>query len=235
MPLPEVIKSSLHEDQLKRLRRMLRPAWLGSLRRTTPISRHWGFDRGTPVDRHYIAQFLTAHGSDIRGRVLEIKDDHCASRFGSNVTDIDILDIDSTNQRATIIGDLSRADSLPADAYDCFLLIQTLQLIPETKAAILNTHRILKPGGVLLATVPFISKLANGPGESDYWRFTERCCSNLFGSVYGDGNVSIGRAGNVLAAIAFLAGMAAEELSAAELDSSDLEYPLIITVRARKR
>src|SRR5207248_3252340 len=35
------------------LRRLSRPAWLGTLRRTRPLSDVWGFDRGTPVDRYY--------------------------------------------------------------------------------------------------------------------------------------------------------------------------------------
>src|SRR3990170_7811785 len=46
----------------------------GDLRGVEPISREFGFDRGLPVDRHYIERFLSAHSSDIRGRVLEIGD-----------------------------------------------------------------------------------------------------------------------------------------------------------------
>ena len=30
----------------------------GDLRRLSPISRHFGFDRGTPIDRYYIEGFL---------------------------------------------------------------------------------------------------------------------------------------------------------------------------------
>src|SRR6185503_10982321 len=47
----------------------------GNLRRLTPISRVFGFDRGTPVDRYYIENFLADNASDIRGRVLEVGDD----------------------------------------------------------------------------------------------------------------------------------------------------------------
>ena len=35
---------------------------LGSLRRTTPISSSFGFDRGQPIDRYYIEDFLRRHG-----------------------------------------------------------------------------------------------------------------------------------------------------------------------------
>ena len=48
---------------------------LGSLRRLKPISPDWGSERGLPIDRYYIGQFLAAHAQDIRGHVLEIGDD----------------------------------------------------------------------------------------------------------------------------------------------------------------
>ena len=42
---------------------------LGTIRRTTPLSDHWGRERGTPVDRYYIERFLAAERDVIRGRV----------------------------------------------------------------------------------------------------------------------------------------------------------------------
>ena len=58
----------------QRLRRFVRPAFLGTLRRTRPLSNDFGYDRGTPVDRYYIERFLAQHRSDVRGRVLEVKE-----------------------------------------------------------------------------------------------------------------------------------------------------------------
>jgi hypothetical protein len=52
----------------------------GDLRRLTPLSRCFGFDRGKPVDRYYIENFLASRAGDVRGRVLEIADKmflHC--------------------------------------------------------------------------------------------------------------------------------------------------------------
>jgi hypothetical protein len=45
------------------------PVEFGSFRRLTPISRLWGSDRGQPIDRRYIENFLKRHAGDIRGRV----------------------------------------------------------------------------------------------------------------------------------------------------------------------
>ena len=39
----------------------------GDLKRADPVSRNWGYDRGTPIDRHYIEEFLASCSSDIAG------------------------------------------------------------------------------------------------------------------------------------------------------------------------
>jgi hypothetical protein len=225
----------MRPDQRKRLRRLSRPAWLGTLRRTTPLSDRYGYDRGTPVDRYYIERFLEEHRRHICGRVLEIKDSSYTDRYGSAVDRRDVLDIDPANPQATIISDLAAADSIPSDTFDCFMLTQTLQLIYDTRAAIFHAHRILRPGGVLLVTVPAVSRVVPGYGlKADYWRFTTASCEALFGEVFGATQVIVCPYGNVLTAIAFLTGMAYEELARRELDENDEYFPLIITVQAIK-
>jgi thymidylate kinase len=39
--------------------------------RLSPMSRRFGYDRGLPLDRHYIEQFLSRESAAIRGQVLE--------------------------------------------------------------------------------------------------------------------------------------------------------------------
>ena len=210
----------------QRLRRLRRPAWLGTLRRLTPLSSEWGFDRGTPVDCHYIERFLEERRADVRGRVLEVRDNSYTRRFGTTVARSDVLDVNRSNPAATIIADLSAADQVPSDAFDCLLLTQTLQFVLDTRAALAHTHRILRPGGVVLATGPAISRIAPRYGlTSDYWRFTAASCRALFGAAFGAEQVEVQSHGNVLAATAFLAGMAREELSSKELDTIDAVLP----------
>ncbi len=218
---------------MKRLRRLYRPAWLGTLRRTTPLSDRWGYDRGTPVDRYYIERFLDAHRADIHGRVLEIKDSAYTDRFGRGVERRDVLDINGANPHATIVADLTAADTIPSDSFDCFVLTQTLQFIPDTRAAVTEAHRILRPGGVLLVTVPVVSRTERQ--LVDYWRFTSAGAEALFGPVFGAEQVTVQSYGNVLTCVAFLTGMAREELSRRELDAHDEHFPLLIGVRAVKR
>lgn len=218
----------------QRLRRLARPAWLGTIRRTTPLSDGWGADRGTPVDRYYIERFLDEYRRDIHGRVLEIKDSRYTDRYGTGVEHRDVLDINPTNPRATIVADLAAAYTISSDTYDCFILTQTLQFIYHTRAALTHVRRILRPGGVLLATVPAIIRVEPGFETTDYWRFTGASCSALFGEVFGLAQVTIRSYGNVLAAIAFLTGMANQELSRRELETHDEYFPVIIAVRAMK-
>lgn len=228
----------LQSDRWRSFRRWLCrryvPAWMGTLRRTTPISNGWGFDRGRPVDRYYIDLFIESHRRDIRGRVLEILNTEYTDLYGSEVERKDILDVDPANKEATIIADLAAAHSIPSDSFDCFILTQTLQLIYDIKSAIEHAHRILRPGGVLLVTVPCVSRLA-GEGYTDYWRFTPDSCTRLFGEIFGAEQVTVHAYGNVLTATAFLQGMACEELSKRELDARDERYPVLLAIGAVKR
>src|SRR5215212_1087219 len=221
-------------DVRRRLQRWLVPAYLGSLRSIKPRSEGWGFDRGRPVDRYYIDSFLEGHRRDIHGRVLEILNSEYTRRFGSRIDQADILDIDASNRQATVVADLAAADSISDDSFDCFILTQTLQLIYDVKSAIAHSYRILRPGGVLLVTIPAVSRLA-GEGYTDYWRFTPASCACLFGEVFGPDQVVITAYGNVLSAIAFLEGMACEELSKRELDMNDERYPVLLAIRAVKQ
>jgi SAM-dependent methyltransferase len=219
----------------ERRRRLLRPAWFGTLRRTTPLSSSWGYDRGTPIDRYYIEAFLREHRDDIRGRVLEVRDSAYTERFGHGVTRRDVLDIDLANSRATIVADLAAAEAVPADHFDCFVLTQTLQFIYNLQGALAHARRILAPGGALLATVPVISRIDGALAKSDYWRFTDASCARLFGEGFGPGNVTVRSYGNVLAAMGFLAGVAYEELTPRELEHRDAYFPVIVGIRAVKR
>lgn len=143
----------------------------GSLRRVTPISRRWGYDRGLPIDRYYIEAFVEEHRRDIRGTVLEVREPGYTYQFGSDVKHSEVIDIDPDNTVATIVADLADAPQVPDASFDCVIVTQTLQLIYDVRAAVDTIHRILKPRGVVLATFPGISPVAS-EAEADHWRFT---------------------------------------------------------------
>lgn len=208
----------------------------GDLRRLTPISQQFGYDRGRPIDRYYIEGFLERHKADIQGRVLEIGDNTYTQAFGGpSVTTSDVLHIVEGNPHATIVGDLTCAAHIPSDTFDCIILTQTLDLIYDVRAALRTVYRILKPGGVVLATVPGISPIGHDEWtESLCWNFTAVSTRRLFGETFPPSNVQVEAFGNVLVATAFLYGLAVEDLHEEELDFRDRGYDLLMTVRATK-
>jgi SAM-dependent methyltransferase len=210
---------------------------LGSLRRLQPISRDWGMERGQPIDRYYIENFLAAHADDVRGHVLEIGGNTYTRRFGGDqVMQSVVLHVAEQREVVTLIGDLTTGENMPADTFDCVILTQTLNAIFDVAAALRTVHRILKPGGVALITVPGISKISRYDMDrwGYYWSFTTASMMQLMTAVFPPECVQIKAHGNVLAATAFLYGLASQELRRRELDTVDPDYELLITVRATK-
>jgi SAM-dependent methyltransferase len=209
----------------------------GSLRRLSPFSREWGFDRGKPVDRYYIEKFLEENASDICGRVLEIGTNRYTHLFGGErVTKSDVLHVSEKHPHVTVIADLTQPDQLPPSAFDCVILTGTLHVIYDIRSALSTVHQILKPGGVLLLTAPGISSISRYDFDrwGDYWRFTTRSVKRLLEECFPPSEVRARAYGNVLVATAFLYGLAAEELERSELEHSDPDYHLLIAARARK-
>jgi glycosyltransferase involved in cell wall biosynthesis len=207
----------------------------GDLRRLTPISHSIVSDRGTALDRYYIESFLSRNASDIRGRVLEADDDNYTQRFGGiRVERSDIVCIETTNPRATIVGDIVQPGTLPEAAFDCIILTHVLQYVFDLQDAAATLYRALRPGGVLLVTAPGISKieLYKRPW---YWGFRAPALRRLFEDQFGQDGVTVEAHGNVLAATAFLHGIASEELTFTELNAGDTNYPVIVAARAIKQ
>jgi hypothetical protein len=209
----------------------------GSFRRVTPIDPDFGWARGKPIDRYYIDQFLESRQADIRGRVLEIADPQYTQRYGGDrVTQSDVLHAVEGNPKATLIGDLTTGRGIPASTFDCIILTQTLLVVYEVRATLATVARSLRPGGVVLATFPGISQISRHDMDrwGDYWRFTTLSARRLFEEVFPPANVQIGVHGNVLSAMAFLHGLAAEELKPEELAYHDRDFEVLVTVRAEK-
>lgn len=209
----------------------------GDLRRMRPFRGTYGWGHGQCIDRYYIENFLAKHSNDVRGRVVEIADNNYTVQFGGDrVTQSDILHVVAGDPLTTIVGDLSdeSSTSIPSDAFDCVILTQTLETIYELRSTIRNLFRILKPGGVLLATFPGIRNVSRYDADrwGEYWRFTTASATRLFTEVFPAANVEVASHGNLLTTISFLHGFVAEEMTREELDHHDPDFQLIITVRA---
>jgi SAM-dependent methyltransferase len=209
----------------------------GDLRRLSPICADWGYSRGTAIDRYYIDTFIARHAHDIRGRVLEVGTNELTRRFGAGrVTHSDVLHVADSGPPVTIVADLTSGVGLASDLFDCAIVTQTFQFIYDVHAVVRTLHRTLRPGGVVLVTVPGITKIS--PEDTarwgQYWTFTSRSARCLFEEAFASDCVTVEARGNVLAATAFLWGIAAEELTAAELEHVDEYYETLLGVRAQK-
>lgn len=239
-----VLPSWLYRPVLAAWRRTRRrPLAAGSgLSGLRPLSAIWGLDRGTPIERYYVEQFLAKHAADIRGDVLEMGDPRYTRRFGGDrVRRSEVLHIGPGNPDATLIGDLVTGTGIPRNAFDCFIVVITFFLIYDVRAAIRTCYEALKPGGVLLAHFTGIARRLPdddhwGPpgwsGEGDLWRFTSVSARRLCAEAFTAESMEVVTYGNVRSAAASLYGLACEDLLPEELNYHDPNFELAICVRA---
>lgn len=199
-----------------------------------PISRKFGFDLGTPIDRVYTDDFLSKNSHHIKGVVCEIAENTYTLKYGSNITKSEILHVSDTTH-ATIIGDLTKHHTLPSGTMDCFICTVTLNFIFDYKEAIKGIYQMLKEGGVALISVAGLVQISRYDYTrwGDYWRFTDMGIEQAVKEVFGD-KVTSQTYGNIRAAMGELQGMPAEKFSHEELFFRDPDYQILITLVAQK-
>jgi SAM-dependent methyltransferase len=211
------------------------------LRRLRPFAN--GQQRGEAIVRRYWERFLEAHRSDIRGKCLEIGSQVTIRRLGGPaVTQAAAIDIAPHSSEITVVADLSRADQIAGDDFDCLINPFTMHLIYDVEAALYHSLRVLKPGGVLLVNFPcvdfyFSRGLDMGTGRPlfMFWWFTPIQVENLLRHAgLGSADYQMQIDGNLFARVAYQMNMPAEELSPEELNHVDEGHPLLISVRAVK-
>lgn len=212
--------------------RAVKPKSRYFLRPVMPISEKHGFDRGTPIDRYYIDEFLEENQESISGRCLEVHDNFYTKKFGgSRVSQSDVLDIDIKNPLANIYGDLRSLTNIKDNTYDCFVLTHTLGMVDNYQSAISECYRILKPGGVLLVVVTVVGSI--NP-QTDFWRFTPASAAYAFGKYFRPENITLKTYGNALAGQAHWIGLSKEELTKEEMELNDPRYPILLALKAVK-
>jgi SAM-dependent methyltransferase len=212
------------------LRDLPMPRW-GNMRRISPFSTAYGFERGTPVDRYYLDRFLDANRALIMGRVLEVQVPSYTKRFGEDVTESHTVDINPRFQ-TTYTCDLADGTPIPSDYYDCLLAPNTLQHLLDLRAALRTMLRVVKPGGTLLASAAMLLPLI--PEGGDYWRLTPEGWRVVLEEEWPQCEIAVQGNGNCLSAAAAMYGLTLEELKPAELEAYDPRYPVLITIRCRK-
>lgn len=224
--------------------------------RSWPIIRHLrgiGFRRVAPfgegrqgpisVIRYYWANFLEFYREDFRGRALEIGDTNTIRFYGgSKLTHAEALDLSAHNVAVQVVADLTRADQVAGDQYDCFLLQFSTNVLYDIKSALYHAVRLLKPGGVLLTnfwTTDFyfhngLDMGTGGPIYMHHWFTPIQVADMLHGLALAPTDYELRTYGNLLTKIAFLLNMPAREFILQELDYVDPFQPLLVCVRVVK-
>jgi len=211
-----------------------RPRW-GNLLRSRPFSDSYGADRGTPADRVYLREFVLANSGHVRGDVLEMQRDEWSSLAARDgVSSITLLDIDGKNPDATLVADLCAPEPFRERSFDCEIVFQTLQYLPDPVGALENLWSALREGGCLLVSVPVIAPVDLMMGEGgDLWHMTPAGLGHLIRKAAPTAEVSVSGYGSLAAAAGFLYGIAAEEMPRA-YEASDGRFPVVACAVALK-
>ena len=166
--------------------------------------------------------------------MLEVKSPEFFAVYGRPGAQVDILDVYARNPRADIIDDLQTCRSIADDTYDCVILTQVLHYIPDTAAAVEQIARILKPGGVLLLTVPGITQNVSNHDGDLMWSFFESGIRRVLAGRFDSRRMLTSSHGNAGLAASFLMGLTAPDVPKALYAVQDPEYPIVVTARAIK-
>ncbi|MEM7029742.1 MAG: methyltransferase domain-containing protein [Chloroflexota bacterium] len=202
-----------------------------------------GRSSGLSVIRYYWADFLEHNRADIKGRALEIGETSTIRAFGGDaVTQPEALDLAAHSPEVKVVADLTRADQVPSNGYDCFVNQFTTTVIHDIEAALYHAIRILKPGGVLLINFWCLDfylhrGLDMGTGAPLYMHhwFTPIQIENMLrGLALTEDDFDLSIYGNLLTRMAFLLNEPAKAFTAQERDTVDPGQPLLICARIVK-
>ena len=145
--------SKLYKLYFSIKRWIISPNWV-NLRTVHPVSKTFGLDRGTPIDRFYIDYFIKNSDKYISGNVLEVDENSYTLKYASDNFNSSILKYSKSNLGLNFLnGDLSDLSTLPENSFDCFICTQTFNFIFDYRSAIHGARYLLKDNGVLIATV----------------------------------------------------------------------------------
>ena len=157
--------------------------------------RAWGFSAATLA----LWRAARAKTGAIRGRVLDAGSGRGSWRavICSGGAEYESIDLEPRGgDFPTWIGDVMSMPQVPDSSYDAVVSHQVLEHLPRPWAALAEFHRVLRPGGVLVASVPHLSRRHELP--RDYFRFTQEGMASLLGDA-GFENIVVQPVGGLLA------------------------------------
>lgn len=200
-----------------------------------PLSRRFGLEYGTAVDRYYIENFLNKNRRYITGDVMEIAENTYTNMFGEHVEHAYSLHVNGWGNDC-IKGNLETGEGITEGSIDCLICTQTLEHILDTEKVIENIYKLLKQNGTALITVAGIKQISlyDYHNWGEYWRFTKQTFEKLFSRVFEKKKIEVFSYGNIKTTFAMLYGVCQEELSQKDFEYNDEQFPLIVAAKVRK-
>ena len=107
-----------------------------------------------------------------RGRLIDLGCGNMPFRsfVSGQLIGYDSLDLFPRHTLVTYVGDIQNMTMIQDETYDTALCMEVLEHVPDPFRAAREIYRILKPGGILVMSVPHLSRLHDEP--HDYYRYT---------------------------------------------------------------
>jgi len=202
-----------------------------------PLNNTFGFHRGEPIDRYYIAKAISKYSNKIRGLTLEVGERRYTNEFSNiDISNSFILNYSGPEGHNCVTGDLTNLDTFEDQKFDTFICTQTLNFIYDFRSAINTSYEILNKDGFFIGTVGSVSHISKYDNDrwGDYWRFTELGIKTILSESDFD-VIDITGYGNMLSAKAMFDGCVVEDFDDISLlDYEDPIYPLIISFLCKK-
>jgi len=200
-----------------------------------PVSSVFGLDRGTPIDRYYIEEFLKANSDKIQGNVMEVGEDTYTRKFGNKNLESYTINSNNPLSKNNFEVDLCSYESYKdIRKFDCIIATQVLNFIYDQKGALNGLRNILSENGTVLATLAGLTPISRHDTNlwGDYWRYTDMSAIKLFKEFFHD--VEVSTYGNFIAARSFIDGYAAEEIKDEHLNHNDENFQIVICIKASR-
>lgn len=130
---------------------------------------------GKLADFEYLKNSLESYHDDIRVLDIGVGKDPFRSlknRF-KKLTNLDLKPYETVN----VVHDFNKGLPFEDNSFDCVILTNTLEHCPNPDFILSEISRVLKRGGALIGTVPFLIQIHQEP--YDFYRFTRFALEKL--------------------------------------------------------
>jgi len=202
--------------------------WLAR-RDLLPLNRNFGRDRGPPVGRRYLDEFLSSHADRVTGRCLEFGD----RRYRHHFLHADQYEVFSAIPGPEVdhLGDIHAPPAALLGRYDWIICTQVLEHVRRPDLAAARLLTLLRPGGGLLFSVPFFNIIHQDP--EDFRRFTADGVRVTLEDA-GFAVEELAGRGNFTISVGALMGLSSTDFPHDAWAEDDPDYPYLITAVARR-